>query len=62
MRRNEIADLTAFIEVAEHLSFRAAALKLGGHTFGAQSHDAAAGVCNVACIHLGENAAVRLCR
>jgi DNA-binding transcriptional LysR family regulator len=29
VRRNEIADLTAFIEVAEHLSFRAAALKLG---------------------------------
>jgi DNA-binding transcriptional LysR family regulator len=29
IRRNEIADLTAFIEVAEHLSFRAAALKLG---------------------------------
>lgn len=29
MRRNEIADLTTFIEVAEHLSFRAAALKLG---------------------------------
>jgi DNA-binding transcriptional LysR family regulator len=29
MPRSEIADLTAFIEVAEHLSFRAAALKLG---------------------------------
>jgi DNA-binding transcriptional LysR family regulator len=29
MRRNELVDLTAFITVAEHLSFRAAALRLG---------------------------------
>jgi DNA-binding transcriptional LysR family regulator len=29
MRRGELADLTAFVAIADHLSFRAAAARLG---------------------------------
>jgi hypothetical protein len=38
MRRGELADLTAFIAVADNLSFRTAATRLGFNPIGPQPH------------------------
>ena len=42
MRRADLADLTAFVAVADNLSFRVAASNIGVTPVSAQPHDAAA--------------------